>query len=109
MCRFDAAAPSGERERIALEVCRQLPRGLPERNRIGARVLEQFGLMLFDAHWLAARGEGPSSTCRPRPGGSAPGRRGTLRGAQARYLRYLLGRTILGLDQPGHLPAAQLS
>jgi hypothetical protein len=27
------------------------------------------GLMRFDAHWLAARGEGPSSTCRPRPGG----------------------------------------
>ena len=22
--------------------------------------------MRFDAHWLAARGEGPSSTCRPR-------------------------------------------
>ena len=29
--------------------------------------------MRFDAHWLAARGEGPSSTCRPRPGGPAPG------------------------------------
>ena len=41
------------------------------------------GLMRFDAHWLAARGEGPSSTCRPRPGGPAPGRRGTSRGAQA--------------------------
>ena len=23
--------------------------------------------MRFDAHWLAARGEGPSSTCPPRP------------------------------------------
>ena len=33
--------------------------------------------------WLAARGEGPSSTCRPRPGGPTPGRRGTSRGAQA--------------------------
>ena len=39
--------------------------------------------MRFDAHWLAARGEGASSTCRTRPGGPAPGRRGTSRGAQA--------------------------
>ena len=41
--------------------------------------------MRFDAHchWLAARGEGASSTCRPRTGGPASGRRGTSRGAQA--------------------------
>ena len=28
--------------------------------------------MRFDAHWLAAREEGASSTCPPRPGGPAP-------------------------------------
>ena len=34
--------------------------------------------------WLAARGEGPSSTCRPRPGGgSRPWSQGNLAGAQA--------------------------
>ena len=33
------------------------------------------GLMQFDANWLAARGEGPSSTYRPHPGGPAPGLR----------------------------------
>ena len=36
--------------------------------------------MRFDAHWLAARGEGASPTCRPHPGGPAPGRSGTSRG-----------------------------
>ena len=38
------------------------------------------GLMRLHAHWLAARGEEPSSTSRPRPGGPAPGRRGTSGG-----------------------------
>ena len=52
---------------------RSPPEGAADTNK---RAGYTHGLMRFDAHWLAARGEGPSSTCRPRPGGPAPGRRG---------------------------------
>ena len=31
--------------------------------------LERYDAGRFDAHWLAVRGEGESSKCRPRPGG----------------------------------------
>ena len=50
-------------------------RGLCPGNHVirgSSEISAMLGLMRFDAHWLAARGEGPSSTCRPRPGGPAP-------------------------------------